>query len=141
MNILRKGRLYDDTPTPEVGTEYDIARVSLKVARNGSKGRWEAHSNSRALLHRLDNIGRNGLSIVDITIGGEKAPQLVRSALDIYIRSCPGLKYFRRGKVVSSTSADVASLLSRIGFPKEYVTQLKKPTNQVSDRSGNTLRA
>ncbi len=137
MNIQRKRRAYDATPLPKVGTEYDIERVSLKVARNGSHGRWEAHSHSRTLLTRLNDIGLKKLDLLFMKIGSEFVKTRYVKAVSIYLNGCHGLKYFRRGKIVCSTQADLASLLSRIGLPKEYVTRLKKPTNQVSDRLGN----
>jgi hypothetical protein len=132
MNHSRRGRIWSDEPHQSAGVldSYAIAKVSLKVSRGGSNGRWEAHEHSRGLLLRFDSIGKRKLDLVGMSIGGESLPNLMTVALSLYLRSANGLKYFRRIQPLGATRSVLCDLLSRIGIPTHNVLR-PQSTDQV----------
>jgi hypothetical protein len=128
MNILRKGRLYSDEPAHAAGEasdKYALERVSLLVARNGTKGRWEAHRHSRIVMQRLDAIGRGKTTLNGLSISGKAIGAIYVGALNLYLKACNGLTSFRRDRVVWATRADFVSLLSRVGI--NYHSHVARP--------------
>jgi hypothetical protein len=138
---VTRGRVWDNVPNVRAGGEpYAINRISLKVARGDSAGRWEAFERSRQLMVRLDKIGKDALCVVGLSIAGEAIPFPAARCLTLYLQAANGLTYFRRTQPTGSTASVLCDLLSRIGIPTHNVIR-SKPTNKVSAGSQNPCRS
>lgn len=142
MNHRFRGRTWSDNPEPAPvrADPYLIERVALRVARNGSNGRWEAFCKSNALMRRLHVLGQpSGLSLLAIRIGEHELGGRAASALQLYLRAAKGLQSFRRATLTSSTRADLAALLALVGI--KYHSYVGQPTDKVPARQSHPLRA
>jgi hypothetical protein len=139
---VKRGRVWDNVPHERAAgaDPYAINRISLRVARGDSVGRWEAFERSRQLMVRLDRIGKDALCVVGMSVAGAPLPYTAARSLSLYLRASHGLTYFRRTHPLGSTASVLCDLLSRIGIPTHNVIR-SKPTNQVSAGSQNPCRS
>jgi len=138
MNIRTRNRTWSDSPAPMTSRDgYAISRVSVRVARGKSQGRFEAHENSTLLLRRMDTIGKDGANIKALSIHGNKVPGPLVGALNLYLKASKGLQSFRREVRHGSTKSVLVSLLSRVGI--NYHSYVPEPTNKVPADRGDPI--
>lgn len=139
MNHSRRGKVWSDAPVPPAASLkacYKIERVSIKVGRAGSAGRYEAHTTSRSLIKRLDEIGKSNAVLMDFRIGGYSLPTRQTVALNLYLKAATGLRSIRRAMNLRSTRADLVALLSCVGI--NYHLYEPEPTSEVPAIGGSS---
>lgn len=132
---VRRGRVWGWVMAEPDKDRYAINKVSLRVARGVSAGRWETFENSRSLLLRMDAIGKDWLHVFGLIVNGEHLPGTTVRSLSHYLWSCKGLTYFRRSVPFGYTRTVLCDLLSRIGIPTHNVIK-HQIVHQVRDGQG-----
>jgi hypothetical protein len=119
---------------PETATvpdfdRYRIAPVILRIARSPEfVGRIERFDNSLKLLRRLDVVGRRRLVVLEMIEDSGRVSELLVDALNHYLRTGHGLRYFRRGRHLCSDAFAWSELRALVGFPP---IDAHKPTSQI----------
>ena len=104
-------------PVTVYRSPYAIETVQLRVATQTGLGRTENYRNALRLMRRLEAIGTRKLIILAMCEAGRSIPTLQVNALNHYLRTGFGLRYFRRSNREWQDATAWYTLRELVGFP------------------------